>query len=408
MGPVSLQGNLEAFKLPDVLSFLNSTHRTGMLTFRLAEKEAYVFFRGGAVIYAASNQEALRLGPLLLRKKKLTHEKAAEIDDLMLRSGGRWGDLALQNGAMNQSDLDDYLKIQVSEVIYDAFVWKSGEFSFYEGIDLPPDAVTISIDLSNLIMEGARRIDEWAECLRLLPDSSVIFHVVVDPEAEKITLSLDEWRILFLINGQRTLEELCRATESEAFQVYRLVYGLVANKLIEASAEAAHERDGATGPVAQIEEITIRQPLAEFSGDATMRERTDDDTSLLVSEDATLSYKDVIKKTVAQLLIMSGEDAGTVIPLVESEYHVGRQRENQIQLNDLGVSARHARIFRGPEGYVIEDLKSRNGTWLNGTRIFHSILRNADEIRLGATDLRYEVLFDALSAAAEPTVVRPR
>ncbi len=407
MGPVSLQGDLEAFKLPDVLSFLHSTNRTGMLTVRLAEKDAYVFFRAGAVVYAASNQEALRLAPLLIRKKKLTRDKAAEIDDLMLRSGGRWGDLALQNGAMSQSDLEDYLKIQVSEVIYDAFVWKSGEFAFYDGIDLPPNAVTISIDLSNLIMEGARRIDEWAECLRLLPDSSVIFRAVADPEAEKITLSLDEWRILFLINGQRTLEELCRATEAEAFQVYRLVYGLVANKLIEPSQEVAQERDGMTGPVAQIEEVTIRQPLKELTGDATMRERPDDDTSLLVSEDATLSYRDVIKKTVAQLLIMSGEDAGTVIPLVESEYHVGRQRENQIQLNDLGVSARHARIFRGPEGYLVEDLKSRNGTWLNGTRIFHSILRNADEIRVGATDLRYEVLFDA-SASAEPAAVTAR
>ncbi|HEY8181199.1 MAG TPA: DUF4388 domain-containing protein [Thermoanaerobaculia bacterium] len=406
MGPVSLQGNLEAFKLPDVLSFLNSTHRTGMLTVRLEEKEAYVFFRAGAVIYAASNQETLRLGPLLTRKKMLTREKADEIDDLMLRSGGRWGDLALQQGAMNQSDLDDYLKIQVSEVIYDAFVWKSGEFSFYDGIDLPPNAVTISIDLSNLIMEGARHIDEWGECLRLLPDSSVIFRVVADPEAEKITLSLDEWRILFLINGQRTLEELCRATESEAFQVYRLVYGLVANKLIEPIEEGV--QDGITGPVAQIEEITIRQKLAELTGDETMRERTDDDTSLLIADDATLSYKDVIRKTVAQLLIMSGEEAGTVIPLVESEYHVGRQRDNQIQLNDLGVSARHARIFRGPEGYVVEDLKSRNGTWLNGTRIFHSILRNADEIRVGATDLRYEVLFDASNAPAESTAVKAR
>src|SRR5205823_11856685 len=165
---------------------------------------------------------------------------------------------------------------------------------------------------------------------------------------------------------------------------------------------------GMTGPVAQIEEITIRQKLAELTGEDTMRGGPEDDTSLLIAEDATLSYRDVIKKTVAQLLIMSGEEAGTVIPLVESEYHIGRLRENQIQLNDLGVSSRHARIFRGPEGYVVEDLKSRNGTWLNGTRIFHSILRNADEIRVGATDLRYEVLFDATNSPAEPTVVRAR
>ncbi|HYS54025.1 MAG TPA: DUF4388 domain-containing protein [Thermoanaerobaculia bacterium] len=408
MGPVSLQGSLDVFKLPDVLAFLSSTRKTGMLTLRLVEKDAYVFFRGGAVIYAASNQENLRLGTILLRRKKLAREKAAEIDDLMLRSGGRWGDLALQTGALTQSELDDYLKVQVSEVIYDVFVWKGGDFAFYDAIDLPPQAVTISIDLSNLIMEGARRIDEWAECLRLLPDSEVVFRVVADPETEKITLSLDEWRILFLINGQRTLEEICRDTEAEAFQVYRLVYGLMANKLIEASQERLSDRDGQTGPVPQIEEVTLRQSLKELTSDTTVHDLTGDDTSLLISEDATLSYKDVVKKTVAQLLIMSGDGAGTVIPLIENEYLVGRQNDNQIQLNDLGVSSHHARIFRGPEGYVVEDLKSRNGTWLNGTRIFHSILRNADEIRVGATDLRYEVLFDAASAPEAPAAVRAR
>src|SRR5207245_11260967 len=101
-----------------------------------------------------------------------------------------------------------------SEVIYDAVVWQMGAFAFYDGIDLPPNAVTISIDLSNLIMEGARRISEWEECLRLLPDSSVVFRVADDPDTEKITLSLDEWKILFLINGQRTSQELCRDTDA--------------------------------------------------------------------------------------------------------------------------------------------------------------------------------------------------
>src|SRR5438093_9716756 len=65
MSAVSLQGNLDSFKLPDVLNFLHSTQKTGMLTLTFAEKEAYVFFRAGEVVYPASNQEALRLGPIM-------------------------------------------------------------------------------------------------------------------------------------------------------------------------------------------------------------------------------------------------------------------------------------------------------------------------------------------------------
>jgi hypothetical protein len=257
--------------------------------------------------------------------------------------------------------------------------------------------VTISIDLTNLIMEGARHISEWEECLRLLPDSSVVFRVASNPAAEKITLSLDEWKILFRINGQRTLEDLCRDTESDAFQVYRVVYGLHVNKLIEPAVDEGEEDEVVTLPMPA---VTAPQGAGDFAGDSTERDIVADDTTLLVASDATLSYNDVVKKTVAQILIRSGEGAGTVIPLVESEYVIGRQRTSQIQLNDLGVSNRHARIFRGPEGYVVEDLKSRNGTWLNGTRAIHSVLHDGDEIRVGATDLYYEILFDAESAPA--------
>ena len=232
MGTTALQGSLDGFKLPDVLAFLNATKKTGMLTVTSDDREAYVFFRSGSVVYAAGNQVSLRLGSILLRKKKITRQQADALDDLILR-GGRFGDLAIEKGILTPEQLDDYLKIQVSEVIYDCFVWKSGVFAFYDGIDLPPHAVTISIDLSNLIMEGARRIDEWEQCLRLLPDSSVVYRAVSNPETEKITLSLDEWKILFLINGQRTLEDICRDSNEDALTVYRVVYGLHANKLIE-------------------------------------------------------------------------------------------------------------------------------------------------------------------------------
>src|SRR5207253_7840210 len=88
-------------------------------------------------------------------------------------------------------------------------------------------------DLANLIMEGARRIDEWEQCLRLLPDKGVIFRVVSNPAEEKITLSADEWKILFLINGARTIEELCHDADEDPFHVYRIVYGLYGSKLIE-------------------------------------------------------------------------------------------------------------------------------------------------------------------------------
>src|SRR5437763_4909767 len=268
MTNASLAGNLAVFKLPDIFTFLASARATGMVTLASGEREAYVFFRGGQIVYAASNQEPLRLGSILLRKKKITREQAKAIDDAIVSGRERFGEVAVEQRILTQEQIDEILKVQVAEVIYDAFVWREGTFGFYDGFDLPPHAVTINIDLANLIMEGARRIEEWEHCIALLPDSQVVFRVVSDPQTEKITLSLDEWKILFLINGQRTLEDLCRDVDDDAFNVYRVVYGLFASKLIEpVSGEAAT-------PVQPDE--TMKQAVMTLRGDSTVTELNDE------------------------------------------------------------------------------------------------------------------------------------
>lgn len=390
----ALHGSLDSFRLSDVLTFLNAAKKSGTLSLAGDDRQSYVFFDNGAVVYAGSNQETLRLSAILTRKKKITRAQHDAIEELMATAGGRFGQIAVKEGILTDAQLYDFLKIQVSEIIYDCFVWKTGSFTFMDGMELPPYAVTIAVDLSNLIMEGARRITEWEECLRLLPDNRAVYRVVANPDAEKITLSLDEWKILFLINGRRTLEELCHDAEDDPFNVYRVVYGLQANKLIEISTPGVDFDDSQpmTKPVQALDE-TYRQGPANFSNDSTVSERPRDDTSLLVSSDAKLSYADVVKMTVAQLSIVAGEESGTVFPLTEPEYLIGRGRDNQIHLTDLGVSSRHARIYRGPEGYIIEDLKSRNGTWLNGARVYHHQLVDGDTVRVGATDLRFTVLY---------------
>jgi hypothetical protein len=400
MNEPSLRGSLASFRLPDVLTFLSSARKSGTLTLASGSSEATVYFDNGAVVYAGSNQETLRLSAVLLRKKRISPSQRDAIDELMKAEGGRFGQLAVKQGLLTDEQLSDFLKVQVSEILYDCFVWPGGNFAFIDDTVLPPYAVTISVDLANLMMEGARRIAEWEECVRLLPDSSTIFRVVSNPETEKITLSLDEWKILFLINGRRTLAELAQDAGDDPLPVYRVIYGLFANKLIEITTRTPSPDDtGRTRPVTAVLEETMRQKPATFSADSTIRE-VSDDTNLLVSTGAKLSYKDVVKPTIAQLTITSGDETGLMFPLTEAEYLIGRQRDNQIPLADLGISGHHARIYRGPEGYSIEDLKSRNGTWLNGARTFHALLHSGDQVRLGATEFRYEILYDGTTQSS--------
>ena len=389
-----LSGRLSAFRLPEVLTFLSTARKDGTLTLWSDGREAYLFFEDGALVYAGSNQEQFRLGAILLRKKKISREQRDRIDALMRSDGGQFGKLAVQEGVFTESQLRDFLKVQVSEIVYDSFVWADGTFAFREEVSLPAHAVTIAVDLANLIMEGARRIEEWEQCVRLLPDNAAVYRVVAMPKDEKVTLTVDEWKILFLINGVRTLEDLCHDSEDDPFQVYRVVYGLLSNRLIEVAPPPVSDDDTGHPPTKPLQsqgggEATMRQGMPRFSAESTVRDASNDDTSLLVSQEAHLSYADVARPIVAQL---TNAEKGTVIPLTEPEYLMGRHRDNNIQIHDLGVSGFHARLYRGPDGYVVEDLKSRNGTWVNNARVFISTLKTGDVLHVGQTDLVYEIL----------------
>src|SRR5262249_52329603 len=160
----------------------------------------FVHFDNGYVIFAASNQEKFRLSAVLLWRKKITNDQWQNVERLMKQHGDKFGKIAVQEKILTEKELQDYLKIQVSEIIYDCFLWEEGRFSFVEVLQLPDYAVTINIDPSNLIMEGARRMQEWEQCSRLLGDKDMCLRVIESPEVrDRISLTLEEWKVLFLV-----------------------------------------------------------------------------------------------------------------------------------------------------------------------------------------------------------------
>ena len=98
------------------------------------------------------------------------------------------------------------------------------------------------------------------------------------------------------------------------------------------------------------------------------------------------------------LVFLSGELIAVPIPLDREEVILGRALEADVRVNDTQVSRQHARILTMPTEsrvamqYVLNDLDSRNGTFLNGRRVRKEILENGDKIMVGETILRFDLL----------------
>lgn len=89
-----------------------------------------------------------------------------------------------------------------------------------------------------------------------------------------------------------------------------------------------------------------------------------------------------------QLVVEQGTLAGQVFTLREQAIEIGRARENDLVLPDQGVSRRHVRIERSPEGWVLADLGSTNGTIVNENQLQRGhLLRPGDRVQLGGAVL---------------------
>jgi pSer/pThr/pTyr-binding forkhead associated (FHA) protein len=91
------------------------------------------------------------------------------------------------------------------------------------------------------------------------------------------------------------------------------------------------------------------------------------------------------------------------VPVEKELITIGRKPDNDIEIDNLAVSGHHARIFKAGDWFLIEDLDSLNGTFVNGKMIQESPLKNGDEILIGKHVLKF-VSTDA-ATTSEPEAV---
>ncbi len=145
-----------------------------------------------------------------------------------LVDGPHQGQIYLHDGKIVHAQLDDTAG---EEAVYALAIWSQGEFKFEHGVTT--DQKTISKSNTNLLMEAARRLDEWRVLSKKIPSTDHIPEFVVQEHREgQINLNTSEWLILSKIDGQRSIKQMAAASGLSVFDVSKILYGLVATALI--------------------------------------------------------------------------------------------------------------------------------------------------------------------------------
>ncbi|MFH1374671.1 MAG: DUF4388 domain-containing protein [bacterium] len=241
---MSLSGNLKTVSFPDILQLLSTGKKSGVLELKTATRQKEVAFKEGNIVYASSiNSSEDLLGNMLLKRGRISKSDLERAITLHKQTGRQLGTTLIDMNLFDKSDITECLKLQIEEIVYNLFSWKEGNFVFHEGTS--PKNVPFHVELitMNVIMEGTRRIDEWLEIQKILPPDDVLLAIVRSPKInrEEIVFSLDEFRMLALINGERTLPDLINLSTMGEFVTSRAVYRLMLNKLVEVAGKQVEE-----------------------------------------------------------------------------------------------------------------------------------------------------------------------
>src|SRR5881409_4404796 len=110
-------------------------------------------------------------------------------------------------------------------------MWNQGDVQFNPGEEA--ERQTIMKSNTNLLMEAARRLDEWRVLSKKIPSVDLVPEFVVQENREgQINLNTSEWLILSKIDGQRSVKAIAQASGLSVFDASKILYGLIATGLI--------------------------------------------------------------------------------------------------------------------------------------------------------------------------------
>ncbi len=186
---MSLQGSLSELPLPDVIQLVSVSGKTGAFEIQRDHEQGKIYLRDGQIVDA--NVGALR------------------------------GDSA----------------------VYEMAIWSQGTFLFKPGET--SEQVTIHLSNAALMIEAARRLDEWRVLSRKIPSLDLVpYFNTREKGSDQVTLSPHEWILVTRIDGVCSIEEIANQLQWAPFDVSKLLFGMITKGLVALGSSGAKGGEG--------------------------------------------------------------------------------------------------------------------------------------------------------------------
>ena len=225
---MAIKGSLKEASLPDVLQLLAMGKKTGCLSVTHRSSFGYIYFDKGRICYASIVNRRDRLGDILVKSGLVSQTQLdAAVAAQDKQRDKRLGEILVEQDAITREDLHRQIKVQIEEAVFFLFTWTAGTFNFEPDIRPEEQDLLVSINPESLLLEGARRVDEWSLIEKKVPSFDIVFDLdrvkLAESEAE---LTVEQETLAPLIDGVRDVAGLVDESGLGEFDVGKALYAL--------------------------------------------------------------------------------------------------------------------------------------------------------------------------------------
>ena len=242
---MKLEGSLDAFSLPDVFQLLSFTKKSGGLHLAQDGSDGVVFLAGGQVTGASADSSRQPLARRLVGSGTVSDEAlAAAVETATSGEGVGVVRALLEQGVMDADLLRRAATDQAVDAVFDLLRWHTGDFAFVMD-EANPDEVGVALTVEEVLADAEARRVAWESVSEVVPSPRAVLSMPVVLPADP-QVSREEWALLALVDGRRTVTELVDLTGSGQYAVVSTLAALVQRGLLEVRPDTGEGEDHVT------------------------------------------------------------------------------------------------------------------------------------------------------------------
>jgi hypothetical protein len=231
-----------------MLSTIQRFQVPGVIEARRAGVSKRVHIRAGHVLHATSSDLEDSLGSYLLRSGSITREQFDQTMRMRERAERRYGALLVELGVLSPSAIYEAISKQVESIVWSLFYWQTGEVTFSIGEVAEAGMIQILLPMQKVILSGIKRAPNAKTLVARLGRKQTVFETSYNIETLIASgLTAEDYQVLRLVDGQRTLYEICMEGPMSPADNAKLLYAFHVLGLIRTE----DERPAAAEPRAQ-------------------------------------------------------------------------------------------------------------------------------------------------------------